>query len=484
METISYLNLKVDGTPITKLTVLEIMHAVNQHGMVQIEGEASLEDASRFVQRADETTKITITTTAKGQPQVLFCGVVATAGVKKQDAYALLQITLKSTSYLLDTEKQNKSFQNTGSTHEEILKQVYKGKADLTMQVSDKPIGSLIMQYNETPWEFTKRIVAIFEAPVVTNLMTPKPEITIGIPNSKVNYKLQSVEYDYGLGGGGCTGVTSNQYVFIGDKVSFDGQEQRVKQISASMVSGVLRTTVYVADEKGFSTPSLAGGMQNAQMMASSMGQSMSGEGVGQPLNASVSGGTSYQTSNAQVSGKMFTGIVKAVKKDKVQVHLTDIDSEYDGGGNYWFPYSTAYSSSDGSGFYCMPAEGDTVRVFFPSGSEGDAFAASSVNVSPLDNPKHKKWRSPAGKEILLTEEGLFITCKENKIFINLTQEDGITISSEKDISICSKSNVVVVANKQMMVQAENNILLSTAESYIDMKPQSIEIGAANVTIS
>lgn len=70
------------------------------------------------------------------------------------------------------------------------------------------------------------------------------------------------------------------------------------------------------------------------------------------------------EVTNTQISGKMYTGIVQAVQKDQVQVHLVDIDSEYDGAGNVWLPYSTAYSSSDGSGFYCMPAEGDQVRVF------------------------------------------------------------------------------------------------------------------------
>lgn len=476
METITYQNLKVDGTPITRITALTIMHAVNTHGEVMLEGEATPENASRFVQRADETTKITISTTAKGQPQILFCGIVQNAQVDKQESYARLKITLRSTSYLLDTEKQNKSFQNTGSTHEEVIKKTYSGRADLKMEVSDKPIGSLIMQYNETPWEFTGRMAAVFEAPVIAGLMTPKPEITVGVPKSVMTYTVKAVEYDSAANSGGCTKITSDQYAFVGDKISYDGQTRRVKQIYASMEKGVLKSTAYLADETNFSKP-----MRKVEMRTMTGGSALS-----TPSYRSVepSGGASYQTSNAQVSGKMFTGIVQAVKKDKVQVHLTDIDGEYDGGGNYWFPYSTAYSSSDGSGFYCMPAEGDTVRVFFPSGSEGDAFAASSVNVSPLDNPKHKKWRSPAGKEILLTEEGLFITCKENKIFINLTDEDGITISSEKDVSICSKSNVVVMANKQMVVQADNNILLSTAESYIDMKEDSIEIGAKNVTIS
>ena len=146
--------------------------------------------------------------------------------------------------------------------------------------------------------------------------------------------------------------------------------------------------------------------------------------------------------------------------------------------------YSTAYSSSDGSGFYCMPAEGDTVRVFFPSDNEKDAFAASSVNVSPLDNPKHKKWRSPAGKEILLTEEGMYITCKEGKIFINLEDENGITIFSDKDINVNSMSNMTLYAKGNIKLQSDTKILVSTGESYIDITSELIQMGATQILIN
>ena len=101
----------------------------------------------------------------------------------------------------------------------------------------------------------------------------------------------------------------------------------------------------------------------------------------------------------------MYTGIVQAVQKDQVQVHLVDIDSEYDGAGNVWLPYSTAYSSSDGSGFYCMPAEGDQVRVFFPGSDEGKAFAASSVSVNSAPDVTDKQWRGPEGKQILMQKK-------------------------------------------------------------------------------
>ncbi|MBD5465867.1 MAG: hypothetical protein HDR22_08635 [Lachnospiraceae bacterium] len=470
METITYLNLSVDGTPIEKIVSLSIKHSINQHAIAELTGEAPLAAAGDFAKRCDETTKVTITTKASGQPAVIFCGLVANVGVEKQDAYGLLKLSLKSTSYLLDTKKKNKSFQNTGKTYEEILKETYGSSASLTMNVSDKAIGSIVMQYSETDWEFTRRIAANFNAPVFANVDTPKPNITIGMPTAGKSYTLKDVETDYGSSLGGGTGLKSHQYMYLGDKVSYGGQTERVKELSATMVSGILTTTVAVASDKGFEA-------QNALMSA--------GQGTALGTGAAGGGGNGVGvTTNAAVSGKMFTGIVQAVQKDKVQVHLVDIDAEYDGGGNYWFPYSTAYSSSDGSGFYCMPAEGDTVRVFFPSGKEGEAFAASSVNVSPLDDPTHKKWRSPAGKEILMTEEGIFITCKENKIFINLANEDGITISCDKDINICSKTNISVMANEKMVLQADNNILISTAESYIDMKPEKIEVGAYNVTIA
>ena len=46
--------------------------------------------------------------------------------------------------------------------------------ADLQMNVSDKAIGSLIMRYNETSWEFAQRMASTFGAPISANVNTEK----------------------------------------------------------------------------------------------------------------------------------------------------------------------------------------------------------------------------------------------------------------------------------------------------------------------
>lgn len=459
METITHLNIKVEGAPINRIIALKIKNSINDYGSAYIEGEVELSEGNAFVSKLTSGTIIKITTTASGQHSMLFMGVVANAGVVTEADYSLLKMNLRAMAHGLNMRKENRSFQNTGETYSSVIEKALNGEATLKMNVSDKAIGTLIVRYNETAWEFTRRMASAFNAPLSANVDTEKPELTVGVPEGKETYSISdaklgfSSESQTSYGG---TVITSAQYVYLGDKINLKGNIQKVQQYESTFESGILWTSI---------------GVMSKQVESKvSSGQNDS------PIQR--------QITNTQASGKMFTGEVKAVRKDEVQVHLTTIDNEYDGGGNHWFKYSTAYSSSDGSGFYCMPAVGDTVRVFFPSGSEGEAFAASSVNVSPLDNPLHKKWRSPAGKEILFTPEGLLISCKDDKIFIDLTDEEGIKICSEKDITINALNNLTVYAKDTLKMQAENKVLLSSGESYIDMSKELIEMGANQILIN
>ena len=247
--------------------------------------------------------------------------------------------------------------------------------------------------------------------------------------------------------------VELEQYAYIGDQISLNGKNKFIKSVYAYLEDGIMHIRY---------------GLLAATAMAA--GGSMAGIAV--PMTES------------KASGKMMKGIVQAIDKDKVQVHLTDIDKGYDSGGNWWFPFSTAYSSSDGSGWYCMPEEGDEVRVFFPSGKEGEAFAASSVCMNPPSNPKHKSWKAPGGKEILLTDEGMYIIGKSGKIYINLTDEKGIEIHSDKDISITSDSKISVTSADEVHIVAENEIMIGTAEAYIDLTKNTATLAASEVLIN
>lgn len=455
MESITYLNIQIEGVPFTKLLSLEIKHNINEHGDADISCEMENEAAQNYIKRINEKTMIRILTTAKGQPPVLFCGVVKHAGIQMMSEYTVLQLSLKSVSTLLDQEKKNKSFQNTTKTYEKIMSQAVAGQAQINMQVTDRAIGNMIIQCNETNWEFCKRMASRLSAPVITSIDGQVPVLTVGIPKGGKQHEIKSTEYATSQGTANegrpaldaCgTSLQTMQYMFLGDIVSNGSGNLKVSGIHASLANGILISTVYIAGENQFKQT---------------------------------------ETANTQISGKMYTGKVQDVQKDTVKVHLIDIDSEYDGDSTVWLPYSTAYSSSDGSGFYCMPAEGDLVRVFFPGSDEGQAFAASSVSVSPGADVTDKQWTGPNGKQILMTKEGIYITTNtnDNKIFINLTDDEGITIMSNKNINICAKNNLSLISNNSISINAEKDILISTAESYIDIKPEGIELGAENVVI-
>ena len=60
METITYLNLKIDGAPIKRITALTLSNAANSYGTAQLSGEVEPEEGERFAGRVDENTCITI----------------------------------------------------------------------------------------------------------------------------------------------------------------------------------------------------------------------------------------------------------------------------------------------------------------------------------------------------------------------------------------------------------------------------------------
>ena len=467
MDTITYLNLTVNGFPFRKVTSFMIQHAPNEHAIASITGEVEPDMAQDSLQRIDETTQIEICTTAEGQPSVLFCGCVGGISLKQDNAYSYVTLTLKSVSRLTDITKRNKTYQNTAATYGQIISGNITDMADLHMMVSDKAIGSLIMQYGETDWEFAKRMASKLNAPLITNLSSARAQLCIGLPPASRTVLENSLFFDYGSdtaqyaenqGGmvqdfSGET-VWSYAYAYLGDAITFNGKTSRIKSVRAEMKDGILQMQY-----------GLLGGN------ASAGGSSLSGIAV-------------PQTVNTEASGKMMKGRVEEVQGDKVKVFLTSVDKEYDSGGNWWFPYSTTYSSSDGSGWYCMPEQGDEVLVFFPSGNEGEAFAASSVCTSPPSNPRNKSWKAPGGKEILLTDEGMYIIGKHGKIFINLTDKDGIEIHSDKDINISSEAKVSITASKEVSIIAANQVVIGTEDAYMEITEDTATLAASQVLIN
>ncbi|MFQ7874107.1 phage baseplate assembly protein V [Enterocloster sp.] len=75
---------------------------------------------------------------------------------------------------------------------------------------------------------------------------------------------------------------------------------------------------------------------------------------------------------NQNITGVSIDGTISGVQRDRVQVEM-EIEAGDGGSERYWFPFSTVAASSDGSGWYCMPEAGESVRVYFPTDDEKEA---------------------------------------------------------------------------------------------------------------
>lgn len=452
MENITFQNIKVNGIPYKRILKLEITHMINEHASAYIEGEMEKEAAGNFLNHVNPDQYFSIETSADGQAPCLFFGIISEVLVEEETEYRIIKVKLTSVSRLLDYEKITKTFQNTAFTHEEICTKAADSKAFIDMEVGDRAIGSIVLQCNETNWEFIRRMASELGAPVITTITTRMPTLIIGLPARGKKYSIDqavirsNIDIKDQYNNVNDIVVDTEQYMFLGESVVRDGATFKIRMVKSSLEKGVLITTIGLGKIDIFK--------QN-------------------------------RIENHQIAGRMFTGTVAKVDGDKVQVDFTDINEKHDPGADFLFPYATPYASNDGSSYYSMPNDGDEVKVFFPDANPANAFATSGPTAKPAQNKTDKQWNGPNGKTILLTEKGIVITTNidDNKIYIDLDDVTGINIRSNVGIKIRSSNNLTLMSNDKIQMAAKNNILLSTKETYMNIDENSIEMRAKQITM-
>ena len=184
---------------------------------------------------------------------------------------------------------------------------------------------------------------------------------------------------------------------------------------------------------------------------------------------------------NPTCAGMVLTGQVKEVRQDKVKVHFLEVDAAYEEAANKWFPYATTYSSSDGSGWYVMPSEGDYVRVFFPTQEEKDAFCISTINAAPPANTRNKTLRAPGGKELLLTDNSVHLITKHQDTFIDMSGS-GVNIVTSNPVKVTAEKKVIMQA-KTLEILAKDEINLGAGNTSMSMNKEKIGLQAKDILV-
>lgn len=436
--------IKIQPFEYTALQKLEILREINNHAVVEVTMRIRDELKDQYMAQLMSETWVRILAAAKEEESmvytILFHGIVTDFSFQQDGYETILNLEVKSGTILMDLAPHFRVFQNEqalcASIHEKIAGTYEAGQADDIQKKWDKTAGTLI-QYQETDWEFLKRLAARTGGYLVPSVLGKGCRYTIGLPQGirrsietdRIQIKMDVKEYmeKYRNGMSSLQAddlielvVTDREIFQMGDTISYQGKNYRISKIHTSYQGAECLHEYTLRTEAALKM---------------------------------------LPQKHKDLSGCSFDGVVSAVKKDKVQVEIQG-DEWGAVDGKKWFLYATVYSSPDGTGWYCMPETGDSVRLYVP-GKEEDSFILSAVHKetdSARQNPEHKSLKTKYGKEIRFTPDSILMTNNQG-MMVEMNDSEGITITSDKDILIQAEENLTVASQKaSLLIAADDKV--------------------------
>lgn len=470
-QIISFQNMIVMPYEVEELLDVRIEHQINKHSTFYF--KALLPDGKKdsYVKSSKQGDNVSLMINGtEGQSDILFQGMVQDIEVTSIHGAYYIEVYAISHSYILDVEKKSRSFQDKQMTYSDLVQQVVSDytKAVINDEATEgASIGQLIVQYEETDWEFLKRLASHFHTGLVNDVHFDYTNCYFGVPN-KNKMELEALNYSVKHSAGKYLKLLKSEIsdlqeqdfiyyqvdtespVNIGDEVQFQGQTLYVYHIQANMEKGIFVYHLTLATKKGMIQP--------------------------------------FQWHD-RIAGCSLNANIVEIQNDRVKVSM-EIDevSMHSPGELCFFPYSTIYSSQDGSGWYCMPEIGDHVRIYFPDSIEEHSYAISSVHeeVDPSmqqnednfsngkssaggdysgkrDNPSVKSLRNQNGKEIRLAPEGIYVIADGTTL--TLTDDDGVCIVSDQNIEFKSDHSIILSAEEDVNIVGITGVDLSCNET-------------------
>lgn len=417
--------------PFENFTILDYksIQIVNEHARAEITGRIPFERKEDYVKAGKKQTWAQVVIISGGEESILFYGVIEQIRIEINSGTCNVNLSLCSGTQLMDYKEHTRSFQNVDLTYGSLLdicSREYDEPARIMTEGKGRKIPHFIMQYRETDWEFIKRLAAMNHTVLFADCSTGGEKYHFGIPNRKsasretlseyrTIYDMQEYWYKQSRG---LTLHTEDTMSYIwesrephklGERRSIDGREVFIWKIESSLKGNELYHTCYMKARSGFQA-------------------------------------VSYN--NKQLAGVSLSGVVAKIKNEKVQIKLL-CDENKEQSGFCWYSFSTVYSSPDGTGWYCMPEIGDTVRLYFPTDKEEDAYAASAYHeggAALRTHPERKFWRNKEGKEIQLAPDRILLTNNDGT-HIKLSDDDGIEIVSEGDVSVRAGGSLSITSS-------------------------------------
>ena len=429
---------------------------INEHQKLEIQLEMNDEqrkNLERVIEKEDVEIEIELANVDKDIKRKIFSGIVDYFEILDYGSYGcriLMKAFSKSVLFDRKNEKKYRVFQDRNLMFSDIIDEINKDYADKKLEIkysdiAKKQIGSLIVQFDETDWEFLVRLASQLKTGM---FVIEQGIILFGIVEMGEIKKENKYFSDYSLVRDYKNlyyKVQSNKVINLGDTVSISENavenEGNDKDSSGNRGNfSVLKTRIFLKDF-----------ILKSEFLATDM----SSYHIFRKYNEKIKG-CRIEANVERVFedggiAKMEVRFAEGLKKI-VQERSNDEsnDKAYDDYGIKRFPlsYQTFYSQTN-TGFFCTPEVNDTVEVYFPN--EDERFAKVSWAINNKGNGRFSDY----------TKRNFQVNQSDFNFSLNLNSFEVKTAekySVESPNIVENADNFVNKANQNMIV-ASNNYL-------------------------
>ena len=429
---------------------------INEHQKLEIQLEMDDEqrkNLERIIEKEDVGIEIELANGDKDVKRKVFSGIVDYFEILDYGSYGcriLMKAFSKSVFFDRKNEKKYRVFQDRNLMFSDIIDEINKDYADKKLEIkysdiAKKQIGSLIVQFDETDWEFLVRLASQLK----TGMFVIEQGIVLfGIVEMGEIKKENKYFSDYSLVRDYKNlyyKVQSNKVINLGDIVSIseNAVENEGNDKDSSGNKGnfsVLKTRIFLKDF-----------ILKSEFLATDI----SGYHIFKKYNEKIKGcrieanveRVFEDNGIAKMEVKFGEGLKKIVQE---RSNDESNDKAYDDYGIKRFPlsYQTFYSQTN-TGFFCTPEVNDTVEVYFPN--EDERFAKVSWAINNKGNGRFSDY----------TKRNFQVNQSDFNFSLNLNSFEVKTAekySVESPNIVENADNFVNKANQNMIV-ASNNYL-------------------------
>ena len=429
---------------------------INEHQKLEIQLEMDDEqrkNLERIIEKEDVGIEIELANVDKDVKRKVFSGIVDYFEILDYGSYGcriLMKAFSKSVIFDRKNEKKYRVFQDRNLMFSDIIDEINKDYADKKLEIkysdiAKKQIGSLIVQFDETDWEFLVRLACQLKTGM---FVIEQGIILFGIVEMGEIKKENKYFSDYSLVRDYKNlyyKVQSNKVINLGDTVSIseNARENEGNNEKASGNKGnfsVLKTRIFLKDFI-LKSEFLATDMKSYHIF-----KKYNEKIKGCRIEANVE--RVFEDSGiAKMEVRFAEGLKKIVQE---RSNEESNDKAYDDYGIKRFPlsYQTFYSQTN-TGFFCTPEVNDTVEVYFPN--EDERFAKVSWAINNKGNGRFSDY----------TKRNFQVNQSDFNFSLNLNSFEVKTAekySVESPNIVENADNFVNKANQNMIV-ASNNYL-------------------------